>query len=67
MKRENQLSVWLELLRYPAFSVENDRVAYMNEKAKALMLLSGEDILPILATGQEEYLAFTTGDRKSVV
>ena len=61
MKRENQLSVWLELLRYPAFSVENDRVAYINEKAKALMLLSGEDILPILATGQEEYLAFTTG------
>lgn len=61
MKRENQLSAVLELLRYPAFSVENDRIAYVNQKAKALMLCGGEDILPIIATGQEEYLTYEDG------
>lgn len=61
MKRENQLSAVLELLRYPAFSVENNRIAYVNQKAKALMLCGGEDILSIIATGQEEYLMYQDG------
>ncbi len=51
----------INMLTYPAFSVEHGKISYCNESAASLFLLPGTDIYSILQTGKEEYAAFTEG------
>ena len=59
MEKEN-LSI-LELVPNPGFCVRENRILKANLEAKNLSLAEGEDILPHLYTGREEYAAFSGG------
>lgn len=59
MEKEN-LSL-LELIPAPGFCVRENRIIKANLEAKKLSLTEGEEIIPHLCTGQEEYAAFTGG------
>ena len=61
MHQTNSAKEMLDLLTYPAFSVDDGKIAYCNEPASALFLLPGTDIFSILATGSEEYAVFCDG------
>ena len=60
MEKEN-LSL-LELIPAPGFCVRENRIIKANLEAKKLSLTEGEEIIPHLCTGQEEYAAFTGCD-----
>lgn len=51
----------LELMLRPAFCVADGRITGINQAAAHLLLSEGMDILPLLATGKEEYQAFEKG------
>lgn len=51
----------LELLLRPAFCVSSGKITKINGAAAAYLLSEGTDILPLLATGEEEYQAFESG------
>ncbi len=59
MQKENM--PMLELLLRPAFYVSNGKITKANEAAAPYLLREGTEILPLLATGAEEYAAFTEG------
>lgn len=51
----------LELLLRPAFCVTDGKITGINRAASHLLLSEGAEIMPLLATGKEEYQAFETG------
>lgn len=61
MDTHNNSIPMLELLLRPAFCVESGRITRINSAAAAYLLEEGAEIMPLLATGQEEYAAFTGG------
>jgi signal transduction histidine kinase len=61
MGHENSAKQMIDLLTYPAFTVENGKISYCNESASSLFLLPGTDIFSILNTGKEEYTEFKEG------
>lgn len=61
MGQSDSVRQTLDLLTYPAFSVNDGKISYCNESAASLFLLPGTDIYSILQTGQEEYAQFSTG------
>lgn len=58
---ENTNSPMLELMLRPAFCVKDGKIAQVNQAAAVFCLCEGTDILPLIATGAEEYGAFTDG------
>lgn len=52
---------FLELLPQPAFCVTEGKITQLNSAAAARMLSVGEDILPLLVTGAEEYESLREG------
>lgn len=58
---ENTNSPMLELLLRPAFCVKGGKITTVNQAATAFLLCEGTDILPLIATGAEEYGAFHSG------
>ena len=51
----------LELLLSPAFAVRDGKVCHMNAAAKSCLFPEDTQILPLLATGKEEYSALADG------
>ena len=58
METQNHMTPMLELLLRPAFCVSGGRITRINSAAAPYLLSEGVEILPLLATGQEEYAAF---------
>ncbi len=61
MDKEMNAPELLEILPQPGFCVTDNQIQYANQAAGALMLAPGDDILPLLVTGQEDYAGFQTG------
>ncbi len=61
METQNKNIPMLELLLRPAFCVTEGRITKLNQAAAAYVLQEGDGIVPMLATGQDEYAAFTDG------
>ena len=51
----------LDLMIRPGFCVKDNRITYVNAAAQALLLSPGDDVLPLLLTGREEYAEFSEG------
>ena len=61
MEVNTQQIPMLELLLRPAFCVVAGRITKINQAAAPYLLQEGDDVIPMLATGKEEYAAFTDG------
>ena len=59
MEDRTQVNMMLELMQQPAFSVENGIITHVNNAASRYLLLPGQEVMPLLSTGLEEYAAFT--------
>ena len=51
----------LDLMILPGFTVKDKKILTVNEAARRLFLAPGMEVLPLLATGREEYEAFESG------
>lgn len=58
---DNQAVQMLDLITAPCFCVKDGRILACNPGAKALLLPIGTPVAPMLATGKEEYAAFSGG------
>lgn len=61
METNKQNIPMLELLLRAAFCVVGGKITKINQAAAPYLLQEGADIYPMLATGKEEYAAFTDG------
>ena len=61
METQDKTVPMLELLLRPAFCVSGGQITHINSAAAPYLLSEGMQILPLLATGQEEYAAFESG------
>ena len=61
MIRQNDTLGMLDLMIRPGFCVKNGKIVKVNPAAGRLFLSEGEEIAPMLLTGQEEYAQFTGG------
>lgn len=61
MDATNKYAPMLELMLRPAFCVSQGRITKVNTATAPYLLSEGSEILPLLATGAEEYEAFTEG------
>lgn len=61
MEDKNQNIQMLELMDRAALYVEDGRIVHANTAASRYLLRPGMDFTPLLATGQEEYAAFSQG------
>jgi len=60
MDREDSFDV-LDLIVQPAFSVKDGKIIQVNQSATQRMILVGTEIMPMIATGSEEYAEFHEG------
>lgn len=58
---EQPIEQMLDMMVQPGFCVRNGRIALANPAARGLLAEPGDEVLPLLATGQEEYAAFAGG------
>lgn len=61
METQNTHIPVLELLPQPAFSVSDGKIAQINQAAAIFSLNVGAEILPLLASGREEYESLQNG------
>ena len=61
MDRELDALGMLDLMVRPGFCVKDRKIIKCNPSAQSMLLAEGMDIVPLLATGQEEYGEFTEG------
>ena len=61
MEEQMNICDLLELAAQPGFCVREGRILHVNQAAQALLLSAGQEILPMLETGREEYAAFSGG------
>lgn len=61
MEQPTQNTALLDLMIQPGFTVRDHRIQRVNAAAARLLITPGEDVRDMLATGQEEYAAFTQG------
>lgn len=61
MEIRNDLPGWLHRCSCPAFSVKENIITACNQSAEALLLSPGMDVRELLATGVEDYAAFSGG------
>ena len=57
---EEQMDI-LELVPQPGFHVRDGKILQCNQAAQVLLLSPGQEIVPLLKTGREEYAAFSGG------
>ena len=62
MEEERKIRQLLDQIQKPGFLVRNDRILAVNQAAQAMLLSPGQEFLPLLLTGREEYAAFQSGD-----
>lgn len=58
---EQPIEQMLDMMVQPGFCVRDGRIELANPAARGLLVEPGDQILPLLATGQEEYAAFAGG------
>ena len=61
MEEERKILFFLEQIPQPGFLIREGRIQDLNQAAQALLLTSGEEFLPLLHTGSEEYTQFREG------
>lgn len=61
MEQVNDEMWMLDLVSCPVFCVRENVIIKVNDAARPYMLEAGQKVLPLLATGQEEYAAFQGG------
>lgn len=61
MQQPNGDIALLQLLRQPAFRVEQGIITHVNSEASAYLLTEGTEVGPLIAIGGEEYENFTSG------
>lgn len=61
MEQTQTLAGMLELIPYPGFCVQNNRIEAVNRAGQALLFTPGMALEPLLYTGTEEYAAFSGG------
>ena len=61
MEEERKISFFLEQISQPGFLIRDGRIQNPNQAAQALLVTSGQEFLPLLHTGSEEYAAFQDG------
>lgn len=61
MKEKSQDLQMLDLMHRAAFCVENGSITHVNPAAARYLLRPGMEVAPLLATGADEYDAFTEG------
>lgn len=57
---EEQMNI-LELVPQPGFCVRDGQISHVNQAAQVLMLSAGQEIVPLLHTGSEEYARLEVG------
>ena len=61
MAQSNDIFGMLDLMDRPGFCVKDQKIVKVNSAAQLRMLTPGEDIAPLLHTGNAEYSEFTGG------
>ena len=61
MDERNDIMGMLDLMVLPGFCVENQKITKVNPAAQSLLLTPGMEVLPLLATGRQEYADFQQG------
>lgn len=61
MDERNEIATMLELMLQPAFRVENETITHVNQAAAGFYLQPGQQVLPLIASGQEEYQTMGSG------
>lgn len=61
MEDQNEIFRMLDILQYPGFCVKEHQIVKVNSAAGTMPLRPGMDVRDFLATGREEYAAFTGG------
>ncbi len=61
MEEQKEIFRMLDILQYPGFCVRDHQIVKVNSAAGTMPLRPGMDVEDLLATGQEEYAAFTGG------
>lgn len=62
MEHQNDTAQLLDLMVRPAFCVKDGRICHANPEAARSGISAGEDVHPLLATGQQEYRDFKGGN-----
>lgn len=61
MEEQRNIPGLLDQLSQPGFLVRDGRITRVNQAAGAMLLEPGQDILPLLQTGQEEFATLENG------
>ena len=61
MEQQKENFDFLDLMVRPGFCVKENTIVKCNRSARNLLLKEGDDVLPLLQTGLEEYAAFQGG------
>lgn len=61
MEEKNYREEMLELLLRPAFYVQYGRITLANKSAQQLLINTGDEVAPLIASGKEEYDHFEDG------
>lgn len=61
MEQINDEMWMLDLVSCPVFCVRKNVIIKVNDAARQYMLEAGQEVIPLLATGREEYAAFQSG------
>lgn len=61
MEARNEINTMLQLIPQPAFLVEQGMISQVNSAAVGCLFQVGQDILPLILCGAEEYAEFTGG------
>lgn len=61
MAQSNDIFGMLDLMPHPGFCVENQKIVKVNPSAARYMIAPGDEITPLLHTGQDEYTHFAGG------
>lgn len=61
MEEQRNIQALLEQVPQPGFCVRSGQIFHVNQAAKALLLAPGQEIIPLLKSGEAEYAAFQEG------
>lgn len=61
MEEQRNIQMLLDQVALPGFYVRDGRILHSNQAARALLLEAGQEIVPLLKTGSEEYARFEDG------
>lgn len=62
MEEKRKISEYLDQIQRPGFLVKDNLIQVVNQSAQAMLLSPGQEFMPMLLTGSEEYAAFQEGE-----